>query len=97
MLEKTKVGELEVETNCPFLGLMVDPKDYHDVGEGLKRWECEERTDPDGVSCELCMMSAMVALLGDLREGMVSLIQEMRRFVGGQGGLHIPTIQTRKR
>jgi hypothetical protein len=94
MLETVNLGGFEIETNCPFVGLMVDPGDFQDIGEGRKRWECEERTNETEISCELCMMSAMVSLLNDVKAGISTLIQIARN----PGSIMaIPRIETRKK
>lgn len=98
-LNRVKIGDLEVETNCPWVGLMADPKDYHDVDgpDGShKRWECDDKDGKSGVSCEQCLLGAQVALLLESRELLMALLTEIRSQAGARfGPSGIPIIETR--
>jgi hypothetical protein len=86
-VQKVTLGELEIQTTCPWYSLMVAPDDFKE-GDPLE-FICEDRGKDD---CLECLLATIATTLMTMRDMQFTLLKQSQ----SKSNLFVPTIPTRK-
>lgn len=88
-MHKVKLGNLEIESNCPWYSLMTSPDEFKE-GDPLE-FICEDRNHQDCLECLLASIATTLLVLRDMQFTMLKQSQSSSSRI-----MVPPTINTRK-